>query len=25
MMIHGGGVMQICSRRGCENRVLDLT
>jgi NADH-quinone oxidoreductase subunit E len=25
MMIRGGGVMQICSRRGCENRVLDLT
>ena len=24
MMIRGGGVMQICSRRGCENRVLDL-
>lgn len=24
MMVRGGGVMQICSRRGCENRVLDL-
>jgi NADH:ubiquinone oxidoreductase subunit E len=25
MMIRGGGVVQICSRRGCENRVLELT
>lgn len=24
MMIRGGGVLQICSRRGCENRMLDL-
>ena len=25
MMIGGGGIMQVCSRRGCEGRVLDLT
>jgi len=25
MMIGGGGIVQICSRRACENRVLDLT
>jgi len=25
MMVRGGGVVQICSRRGCDNRVLDLT
>lgn len=24
MMIQGGGILQICSRRGCENRMLDL-
>jgi (2Fe-2S) ferredoxin len=24
MMIRGGGIVQICSRRGCENRMLDL-
>jgi len=25
MMVRGGGVVHICSRRGCENRALDLT
>lgn len=25
MMIGGGGIVQICSRRGCEGRVLNLT
>jgi len=25
MMIGGGGIVQICSRRGCESRLLDLT
>lgn len=25
LMVHGGGVMQICSRRGCRNHELDLT
>jgi len=24
MLIHGGGVLQICSRRGCKNHMLDL-
>ncbi len=24
MMVRGGGILQICSRRGCENRVLDI-
>jgi len=24
MMIRGGGILQICSRRGCENRMLDI-
>jgi len=24
LMVRGGGVVQICSRRGCENRALDL-
>jgi len=25
LMVGGGGVVQICSRRGCRNHVLDLT
>jgi NADH-quinone oxidoreductase subunit E len=25
MMVRGGGILQICSRRGCENRMLDIT
>jgi len=25
MIIRGGGVVQICSRRGCKNHILDLT
>ena len=25
MMVTGGGVVQICSRRGCQNHMLDLT
>lgn len=25
MMVGGGGIMQICSRRGCHNHMLDLT
>jgi len=24
MPVHGGGILQICSRRGCRNRTLDL-
>jgi len=24
MMVRGGGVLQVCSRRGCRNRMLDL-
>ena len=24
MMVHGGGVLQVCSRRGCESHTLDL-
>jgi NADH-quinone oxidoreductase subunit E len=24
MMVRGGGILQICSRRGCENRTLDI-
>ncbi len=24
MMVQGGGIVQICSRRGCESRMLDL-
>ncbi len=25
MLVEGGGVVQICSRRGCQNHMLDLT
>jgi len=25
MLVHGGGIVQICSRRGCKNHMLDLT
>lgn len=25
LMVGGGGIMQICSRRGCHNHMLDLT
>jgi hypothetical protein len=24
MIVRGGGVVQICSRRGCHNHMLDL-
>jgi hypothetical protein len=24
MIVHGGGVLQICSRRGCRGHMLDL-
>jgi NADH:ubiquinone oxidoreductase subunit E len=25
MIVRGGGIVQICSRRGCKNHILDLT
>jgi NADH:ubiquinone oxidoreductase subunit E len=25
MMVHGGGIIQICSRRGCKGHMLDLS
>ena len=24
LLVHGGGILQICSRRGCKNHMLDL-
>jgi hypothetical protein len=25
MIVRGGGIVQICSRHGCHNHMLDLT
>jgi len=25
MIVRGGGILQICSRRGCKGHMLDLT